>query len=170
MLCPQSHCKDAAVARSRTPFSGIVIANRGNISGRDPDRENHPAYVQAALKAGWHVCVDVFFQHGTFFLPHAPVGNRNYSPLPPAFFSNQRVWSRALEPTALDALCNINAHCFMFNAEPTLTSAQFIWTPYPGFLTDRSIAVMSDSSADFLTWLDSAEPAGLCSDEPSRYI
>ena len=162
------------MARSRTPFSGIIIANRGNIAGRNPDQENHPAYVQAALKAGWHVCVDVFFQHGSFFLPHAPINGRAYSAIPPAFFSSQRVWARALEPATLDALCGINGHCFMAADTPALTSAQFIWTPYPHSLTDRAIAdlTLAGSPAPELitAWLDNDEPAGLCSDEPSSYI
>lgn len=158
------------MARSRTPFPGIVISLRGNISGRDEAHENHPQFVQKALKAGWHVCVDVFFQHGTFFLPHAPINGRTYSPMQPAFFSNQRIWSRALEPTALDALCNINAHCFMFNVEPTLTSAQFIWTPYPHGLTDRAVAYLTATCDDPAAWLATSEPAGLCSNEPASYI
>lgn len=149
----------------RAPFEGIIISHLGNTDGRQPENENKLAYVQQALKAGWHVCVDVVFHCGTFLLPYAG----GFNSVSGAILAKQRVWCRAHDPVTLDALCNINAHAFL-NTESglALTSSQFIWT-LPGLsLVDRSIACFPEE-ADF-SWLTSAEPAGLCSNEPLRYI
>jgi hypothetical protein len=146
-------------------FDGIIISHLGNISGRVPDLENKLAYVQAALKAGWHVMVDVRYHSGGFYLPRAG----GFDTVPPGFFSKQRVWSRAADPETLDALCNIGAHALTASDAPfTLTSAQFVWT-LPGYpLSPRAIAAYPELGTP--DWLDAYEPAGLCSNQPAAYI
>jgi hypothetical protein len=149
----------------RQRFDGIIISHLGNIHGRDETRENRLAYVQEALKAGWHVCVDVVFHCGSFVLPF----DGGFNPAPPAFFSKQRVWCRAHDPMTLDALCNINAHAFLnTDSGLALTSSQFIWTAQPYDLVARSIAAFPEDAP--AAWLDTAEPAGLCSNAPALYI
>lgn len=146
-----------------TPFDGIIIANLGNIHGSQPDKENRLAYLQATLAAGWHVCADVVFHCGNFLLPF----DGGFNKAPPAFFSKQRVWSRCFDADTLDALVSVGAHAFFDSASPTLTSAQFVWTPAPRELTQRSIAFLPETAPD---WLAQFEPAGLCSNFPARYI
>jgi hypothetical protein len=154
--------------RPRAKFEGIIIARYGNINGPD-ELQNSPKFVEQTLKAGWHVCVEVVFHNGAFLLPHAEINGHSFTPVPPSFFSRQRVWACATNPETLDALCNINAHCFMFSGEqPTLTSAHFIWTPAPHALTDRGIAYLPETAPP--DWLENCEPAGLCSDQPAQYI
>lgn len=147
-----------------TRFDGILIAHLGNIDGPRPDRENRLAYLKATLDAGWHVCADVVFHQGSFLLPF----DGGFNVAPPGFFSKQRVWSRCFDADTLDALCNVGAHAFFATeALPTLTSAQFIWTPAPNALAARSIAFLPEDAPN---WLDKFEPAGLCSNFPARYI
>jgi hypothetical protein len=149
----------------RQKFSGIIISHLGNIDGRKPELENTLPYVQQALKLGWHVCVDVVFYNGGFLLPT----NAGHHAVPPALLSKQRVWCRASNPETMDALCNINAHCFLVSLDfMSLTSSQFLWTLPPHNLVDRSIAAYPELAAP--DWLDNFEPAGLCSNEPARYI
>lgn len=148
----------------RERFEGIVIANLGNIRGRDEVNENKLSYIQAALKSGWHVCVDVVFHCGSFILPF----NGGFNPVPGAFLSKQRVWCRAHDANTLDALCNINAHALFNSDAPGLTSAQFIWTPAPFVLSPRSIAVFPEQAAS--SWLENAEPSGFCSNCPVNYL
>jgi hypothetical protein len=50
----------------------------------------------------------------------------------------------------------------------SLTSAQFIWTLPPHALVSRAIAAFPELAEP--DWLENAEPAGLCSNEPIRYI
>lgn len=149
----------------RHKFNGIIISHLGNIDGRHPEKENTLPYVHAALNAGWHVCVDVAFKNGGFLLP---TDSGNYV-APPALLSKQRVWCRAYDPETMDALCNIHAHCFLASQTfISLTSAQFLWTLPPHPLVDRSIAAYPELADP--DWLANFEPAGLCSNEPARYI
>lgn len=149
----------------RQPFEGIIIAHLGNINGRQPENENKLQYIQKALKAGWHVCIDVAYHCGGFVLPF----DGGFQAVPTAVLSKQRVWCRAHDPITLDALCDINAHVFL-NTESwlALTSAQFVWTMPGHILTPRSIACFPEAAHE--DWLRQADPAGLCSDEPARYI
>jgi hypothetical protein len=151
---------------SRRPsFSGIIISHLGNIAGRQPEQENSLVYLKAALTAGWHVMAEVTFQNGAFFLPTA----KGAVYAPPSFFSGQRVWCRATDPTTLDALCNVGAHCFSGGFGPyVLTSHQFFWTLPDNQLVDRSIAVYPELGSP--DWLNAAEPAGICSNEPAAYL
>lgn len=149
----------------RQAFNGIIISHLGNTNGRKPEFENKLPYIQSALKEGWHVCVDVVYYNGGFILPF----DGGFHVAPPALLSKQRVWCRAHTAETINALCDINAHCFLHSENfMSLTSAQFVWTLPPHALVPRAIA-MAPETAD-PGWLDSAEPAGLCSDEPSRYI
>ena len=146
-------------------FDGIIISNLGNTNGRQPELENTLPYIQKALKDGWHVCVDVVYHNGSFLLPF----NGGFHVAPMAMLSKQRVWSRAHDADTIDALCTINAHCFL-NSDNfmSLTSAQFIWTLPPHRLVPRSIAMLPETAER--DWLETAEPAGLCSNSPLRYI
>jgi hypothetical protein len=146
-----------------TRFDGILIANLGNIHGSQPEKENRLAYLKATLDAGWHVCVNVVFHQGSFLLPF----DGGFNIAPPGFFSKQRVWSRCFDCETLDALCNVGAHALFDSATPTLTSAQFIWTPPPHELAPRAIAFLPETSPG---WVEKFEPAGLCSNSPARYI
>jgi len=146
-----------------TRFEGILIANLGNTIGPQPEKENRLAYLTAALNAGWHVCADVVFHQGSFLLPF----DGGFNIAPPGFFSKQRVWSRCFDADTLDALCNVGAHAFFDSESPTLTSAQFIWTPAPRELAQRSIAFLPENAHG---WVEQFEPAGLCSNYPARYI
>ena len=82
-------------------FDGIIISHLGNIDGRQPEKENQLKYLQVALDAGYHVCVEVVFKNGAFLLPSA-AGMQN---APPAFFAKKRIWSRCHDADTLDALC-----------------------------------------------------------------
>lgn len=146
-------------------FDGIIISHLGNVNGRQPEKENTLAYIQKALKEGWHVCIDVAFRNGSFLLPN----DHGFQVIPPALLSKQRVWCRAQDADTIDALCNLTAHCFLVSDSfMSLTSAQFIWTLPPHGLLSRSIAAFPELAEP--GWLESAEPAGLCSNEPARYI
>lgn len=155
---------------SKRKFDGIIISYMGNTDGRDIEKQNQPKFVNAALADGWHVCVTVLFQNSSFLLPHAPDENgRSFSAVPPAFFSKARVWAQALDTGTLNALCDINAHCFMWSPdEAVLTSSQFIWTPVGYELVDRSIACFPENTDN--AWLFDAEPAGICTEYPFEYV
>ena len=48
----------------------ILISHRGNINGRIPDLENSPDYIDAAIKLGYDVEVDLWWVVGRIYLGH----------------------------------------------------------------------------------------------------
>jgi glycerophosphoryl diester phosphodiesterase len=49
----------------------ILIAHRGNLNGKQPERENSPEYIKEALEKGYHVEVDVWLKEtNNLFLGH----------------------------------------------------------------------------------------------------
>lgn len=142
----------------------ILIAHLGNISGRNEERENSLAYVQAALKAGYHVCCHVIFLHGVFLLP----STRGLEQISGGLLANHRVWCRAESSETLDALCGIGAHALVSAPPFSLTSAGFIWTLPESPLVPRAIAVLPELAAP--GWFETSEAAGVCSDVVSRYL
>jgi hypothetical protein len=46
------------------------IAHRGNLYGRNIDRENHPSYIGEALNAGYECEIDVWNIRGNWMLGH----------------------------------------------------------------------------------------------------
>lgn len=149
----------------RRPERNILIANRGNISGRQPEQENTPAYVKGALAAGYHACVDVIYYHGAFCL----IAAERLITMPPSFFVNPKIWSRAYDATTLDALSGLGAHALPNLSEGfTFTSAQFIWTLPGQLLSPRSIAVYPELAPP--NWLTDCDIAGICSDVAADYV
>jgi hypothetical protein len=47
-----------------------IISHRGNLDGPNKDRENHPDYLEAALKKGYGIEFDVWFENGQWALGH----------------------------------------------------------------------------------------------------
>ena len=47
-----------------------LISHRGNIDGKNPEKENHPDYIWAAIQAGYDVEIDVWFKDNKFMLGH----------------------------------------------------------------------------------------------------
>jgi hypothetical protein len=47
-----------------------LIAHRGNINGSNPEKENHPDYINEAIKLGHNVEIDVWFINNKFYLGH----------------------------------------------------------------------------------------------------
>jgi hypothetical protein len=57
----------------------LLIANRGNLFGRNLERENSPDYLNEAINQGYHVMVDAWWVEGCFWFgknrpTHKPIG------------------------------------------------------------------------------------------------
>ena len=48
----------------------LLIAHRGNITGPNPEKENHPEYIDKAIACGYDVEVDVWDVSGKLVLGH----------------------------------------------------------------------------------------------------
>ncbi len=139
----------------------IFISHRGNISGIRSSDENNPNYINAALKLGYEVEVDVRFENGKFFLGH----DFSQYHVDIQFLLNNKIWCHAKTKDALEALEKIKAHYFWHQEDDyTITSKGFIWT-YPGKeLFEKSICVLPENH-DY----ENFNCLGICSDFIEKY-
>ena len=136
----------------------ILIAHRGNLTGQNLDRENHPDYIDEAIACGYDVEVDVWSVFGTFALGH----NVPQYEIDIQFLKDRNLvlWCHAKNIQALSELIQYNINYFWHQEDDvTLTSRGYLWT-YPGKeLTENSICV-NPSPNNIPTGC-----AGICDDE-----
>ena len=144
-----------------------LIAHRGNTRGPNPAEENSPVYILNAIKEGYEVEIDVWYEDGTWLLGHDfPQYEVNIE-----FLRSPWLWCHAKNITTLEELLRNGAHCFWHQTDDvTLTSLGYIWT-FPGKqLAGSSICVLPekgnpDATADELVMIC----AGICSDYIENY-
>lgn len=105
-----------------------LIAHRGNINGRQPDRENHPDYIHDAVLAGFDVEVDLWKIGEQLFLGH----DKPRHEVDFAFLLRKadRLWIHAKDLQALELVGldpRFNAFCHV-NDPRTLTTKGQVWT------------------------------------------
>ena len=144
----------------------ILISHRGNISGPNPEQENHPDYIWAAIQAGYDVEVDVWFENGKFMLGH----DEPQYEFPFGLIQNHysKLWFHCKNMDALSKLNELDPvgsklNYFMHESDlGVLTSKGYIWSTN---LFDRGILVMPE--------LFNKEPnektLGVCSDYIEKY-
>ena len=139
----------------------ILISHRGNISGIEHDNENNPKYINAALKEGYEVEVDVRFENGVFFLGH----DFSQYKINMEYLLNDKLWCHAKTKYALEALDKIKAHYFWHQEDDyTITSKGYIWT-YPGKnLLAKSVCVLPEKAN-----YKELNCIGICSDLIQNY-
>ena len=105
------------------------ISHRGNIWGKQPDRENHPTYIFEALAEGYWCEIDVWVAGTGVMLGHdAPQYSVNENML-----KNPKLICHAKNKEALSYMLGIKKiHCFWHDSDDyALTSRNWIWA-YPG--------------------------------------
>jgi hypothetical protein len=139
-----------------------LIAHRGNIAGRNPDLENTPAYLDAAVASGYEVEVDVWYIGGKYYLGHD--GPQIETTL--EYLDNDKFWCHCKNVPALAQLVKHGAHCFFHqNDDVTLTSRGILWTFPKKQLMEGSVCVMPELG--YAGNLDQC--AGICSDFVEDY-
>ena len=139
----------------------FLIAHRGNINGKNIDKENEPSYVLNAINKEFDVEIDVWYINNAFFLGH---DSPQYK-VDAQFLSNDKMWCHAKNIEALYQMTNYdNIHCFWHQTDDvTLTSKGYLWT-FPGNkLTKNSISVKQDYE------IFPGMCAGICCDYIGRY-
>jgi hypothetical protein len=150
----------------------FFIAHRGNISGPNPEQENHPDYITSCISRGYHVEVDLWRFGNSWALGHdAP----QYEISNDFFEVNGVVgftWMHAKNIEALYEMATSN-RCQKWNYfwheedDFTLTNNNFIWTFMNKRLTNKSICVMPEKSNYTLESIKGC--AGVCSDYIKYY-
>lgn len=143
----------------------ILISHRGNLNGKILEKENHPDYIDAAIKEGFDVEIDVWFNDGVLYLGHDAIQYQISSD-----WLKQRIGELWVHCKNIDAIEWFNQYGQNFNYfwhqedRVTLTSKAYIWA-YPGNQPiERSIAVMPELNDDKLT-----KCMGICSDYIIKY-
>lgn len=141
----------------------LWISHRGNVHGPEPERENHPSYINLALEEGFDVEVDVWDVNGNLYLGH----DEPICLLPSDYLLNNRFWFHAKNVEALMFLKKLHRVKYFWHQtdDYTLTSNGKIWT-YPGKkLVDGAVAVVPEVAYDGDLWNCHA----ICTDYIYRY-
>lgn len=140
----------------------IYISHRGNLTGPNPELENSPDYIDAAIANGFDVEVDLWLVDGMPFLGHD--GPQYKITLDYLFDRFSELWVHCKDGWAFDFCLENEVHCFFHNADDyTLTNRQWIWA-YPGkeINTEACICVMPEWF--FAVPSDKTKYGGICSD------
>ena len=146
----------------------ILISHRGNINGKNPEKENHPDYIWVAIQAGYEVEIDVWFKDNKFMLGH----DEPQYEFPFELMQNHysKLWLHCKNLEALEMFLTLDATGSKLNYfwhesdKVTLTSKNIMWA-YPGTQPLKgSIAVLPEWKED-----DISQCAGICSDYIEKY-
>lgn len=141
----------------------ILISHRGNIQGKNIDFENNPDYIETALKNGFNVEIDVWYENNKIYLGH---DNPKYK-VNEKFLENKNLWCHAKNFNAINGMLkNKKIHSFWHeNDQLTLTSKNYIWV-YPGIKNViGGISVLPELNND-----DVSHSIGVCSDFIINYV
>jgi len=123
-----------------------LISHRGNLNGPNPEQENHPDYIWAALRAGFDVEIDVWFIDGKIMLGH----DKPQYDFPFELLENHysKLWIHCKNMDALSKLNDLDPvgsklNYFMHESDlGVLTSKCYIWSTN---LFDKGILVMPET-------------------------
>jgi len=147
----------------------ILIAHRGNISGKLEQFENTPNYIDAAIEQGYDVEIDVRYHQHEFWLGH---DYPNYK-ISLKWLTDRKyfLWIHCKDLITIDMLRelqihnNVDLHYFFHNNDDcTITSKGDLWV-YPGKQpVKNSISVMPEWHDDDVSFCK-----GVCSDNILKY-
>tara|TARA_Y100001938_G_C8088322_1_gene433454 strand:- start:638 stop:1057 length:420 start_codon:yes stop_codon:yes gene_type:complete len=134
----------------------ILISHRANISGPDPENENHPDKILCVLELGLDCEIDVWKIDDYFFLGH---DEPKYK-IDLDFLSKPNLWIHAKNFDALNSLPSKLKFFWHESDDYTLTSNNLIWT-YPDKKID-SKSIIVDKNRN---WRDKNYNCfGICTD------
>ncbi len=140
-----------------------LISHRGNINGKIPEAENHPEYINDAIRLGYEVEIDIWWVNGKTYLGHdKPQYEINNKWLEERI---DKLWVHCKNVELLNWIRNTLLHYFWHETDTiTLTSKNYIWA-YPGKQPIMgSIAVMPELNQESVLGC-----IGVCSDFIENY-
>ena len=142
----------------------ILISHRGNISGPNPEQENHPDYIWAAIQAGYDVEIDVWFTEGKFMLGH----DKPQYEFPFGLIQNyhSKIWFHCKDINSALTLAKLDEDFkyFCHSSEPYVcTSHKYLWIhDLTTNINDKCIIPLL-SKEDIKNYTNS-EPYAICTD------
>jgi hypothetical protein len=143
----------------------ILISHRGNLTGKNVEKENHPDYINIALKIGFDVEIDLWLINDKLYLGHdSPQYETNLE-----YLKNDKLWVHCKNSDALNfCIQNKGIHYFWHEDDDyTLTSNLYVWA-YPKVkpLSVKTIAVLPELGNTY----NLKDYCGVCSDFIVNYI
>lgn len=139
-----------------------LIAHRGNITGKNIEKENSPDYLIDAINQGYDVEVDVWVIDSQLYFGH---DNPEYLVSPDIFYKiHDKSWFHCKNLDALNYFINNHSTTNFFwhqKDDFTLTSSNYIWTYPDKDITENSIIVCFEK-IDLSKY--KTLPYGICSD------
>lgn len=146
----------------------FLISHRGNLEGPNPVMENNPLYLDAALKRGFDVEMDVWVIADKIYLGHDE--GTHLIDLEWILNRKEKLWVHCKNVAAIVFFSNLFKNGIKINFfwhqndTLTLTSHGYIWV-YPGKQpVSSSIAVMPERENDTID-----KCIGVCSDYIIKY-
>lgn len=143
----------------------FFISHRGNLNGAISSEENKPSYIEAALKSGVDVEIDVWFIDNKFFLGH---DIPEYE-IETDFILQDNLWLHAKNVIAFKKILDLKIKNGFFHNqdEVALTTSGFLWNRPETIITEKSICLLPEiQNIDINQLKDSA---GICSDNILKY-
>jgi len=136
------------------------ISHRGNINGREWERENRMDYIYEALEKGFDVEIDVWYSDNQWWLGHdEPLYKTGTS-----IFKNKKIWVHVKNPHAFQKIKEIKpCHYFWHDGDDyALTSKGIVWCHKDAIILPDSVAVLPESDDWYKSELQQC--SGICSD------
>lgn len=139
-----------------------IISHRGNLNGRNIELENHPDYIDLALKEGFDVEIDVWVENNLIYLGHDyPTYQTSYEWLN---HRQKKLWVHAKNLYSIEYLNKTDFNWFWHqNDLITITSHGNIWSNI-GVYVENGITVQ----LDFINLPEKI--MGVCTDDPRSYF
>lgn len=118
------------------------ISHRGNITGRNLERENTEYFINEAINKGFDCEVDVWVIENEYYLGHDFPVNK----ISKQFLQKKEIWAHAKNFEALERMLKDQIHCFWHQADDrVLTSRNFVWTyPEKETFKDSVIVILTE--------------------------
>ena len=122
----------------------ILISHRGNITGRIPDSENRPSYIQDTINLGYDVEIDVQMKEGQLHLGHDYAQYR--VELEWLVERKDRLWIHTKDFESLDLLIDKGLRIFFHEQErqTIINNTNLIWSHDLGSVSRKSIIPLLD--------------------------
>ena len=113
-----------------------IISHRGNLHGPNPAHENNPNYILNAIKFGFEVEVDIWYENDQLFLGHDSATYKiNHE------FLNHSMWVHCKNLKAVELMRKTDLNWFWHDLDKmTLTNKNFVWC-YSGVYIKDGITV-----------------------------
>jgi hypothetical protein len=137
----------------------IFISHRGNLTGVDPSLENHPSYIDIALREKFDCEIDIRYINNNFYLGH----DEGTYPITLEWIESRKdnLWIHCKDIQSIEFFSKTKDFHYFWHEQDTLTltSKNYIWA-FPGKQPiHNSIAVLPEYKNDSL---DAC--IGVCSD------